>query len=85
MPDDVRGRIRDFLAPHLGGRPLADHDDYFTLGYVNSLFAMQLLVFVENEFDVKIAPEHMVFENFRTVNGLLRLLDLAKSRRYPAT
>jgi hypothetical protein len=58
--DEARDRIRAFMAPHTGPT-LADTDDYFALGLVNSLFAMQLVVFV-------------VFDNFRTVNGLVRLV-----------
>ena len=78
MTDHVRDRIRAFLAPQLAGHQLGDNEDYFALGLVNSLFAMQLLVFVENEFDVKVGPEQMVFDNFRTVNGLVRLVHSAQ-------
>ncbi|MDJ0105756.1 phosphopantetheine-binding protein [Rhodococcus erythropolis] len=77
MTGNARNRIHEFLAPHLAGRKLGDGDDYFSLGYVNSLFALQLLAFVENEFSVTITPEQMVFDNFRTVNGLMRLIDSA--------
>jgi acyl carrier protein len=74
MQEDARHRIRAFLAPHLAGQPLSDNDDYFALGYVNSLFAMQLAMFVEREFKLTLRPEHMDFDNFRTVNGLVRLV-----------
>ncbi len=77
MTDDPRNRIRAFLGPHLAGRPLADSEDYFALGYVNSLFAMQLATFVEREFHLTLAPEHMDFDNFRTVDGLVRLVTTA--------
>jgi acyl carrier protein len=79
MTDDARIRIRAFLAPQLAGQPLADHDDFFALGYVNSLFAMQLAAFVEREFALTLGPEHMDFDNFRTVDGLTRLVASAKS------
>ncbi|MFD6181639.1 acyl carrier protein [Streptomyces goshikiensis] len=72
--DDVRARVRDFLAPHLAGQPLADNDDFFALGYVNSLFAMQLALFVEKEFALTLGPADMDFDNFRTVGGLVRLV-----------
>jgi methoxymalonate biosynthesis acyl carrier protein len=71
--DEARERIRVFLEPHTGPA-LADTDDYFALGLVNSLFAMQLVVFVEQEFGLTLGPEQMVFDNFRTVNGLVRLV-----------
>ncbi|MFD5437927.1 acyl carrier protein [Kitasatospora sp. NPDC127067] len=72
--NDVRARVREFLAPHLAGQPLADNDDFFALGYVNSLFAMQLALFVEKEFALALGPADMDFDNFRTVDGLVRLV-----------
>ncbi|MFI5727004.1 acyl carrier protein [Streptomyces cyaneofuscatus] len=72
--DDVRTRIREFLTPHLNGRPLDDTDDIFALGYVNSLFAMQLVLFLEKSFGIALKPEQMDFDNFRTVDGLVRLV-----------
>ncbi|BFV59625.1 hypothetical protein KCMC57_up47290 [Kitasatospora sp. CMC57] len=72
--DDVRARVREFLAPQLNGQPLADSDDFFALGYVNSLFAMQLALFVEKEFAFALGPADMDFDNFRTVDGLVRLV-----------
>lgn len=72
-PESARDRIRDFLDQHTGGQPLSDSDDFFALGYVNSLFAMQLAVFMEKEFEITLGPDDMDFDNFRTVNGLVRL------------
>lgn len=75
--DDVRARIQAFVVPHMSGQAISDSDDYFALGYVNSLFAMQLAVFVQKEFGIVLKPEHMDFDNFRTVNGLVRLVGTA--------
>jgi acyl carrier protein len=74
MSDDARDRIRAFLLPHMSGQPLADSDDYFALGYVNSLFAMQIAVFLEKEFGIALTVELMDFDNFRSVDGLVRLV-----------
>jgi acyl carrier protein len=67
-------RIKAFLEPHLAGQEIGDDDDIFALGYVNSLFAMQLVAFVENEFGFTIGSEDMEFDNFRTVGGIVRLV-----------
>jgi len=74
---DARARIRAFLVPHMSGQAITDTDDYFALGYVNSLFAMQLAAFVQEEFGIVLKPEHMDFDNFRTVDGLVRLVGTA--------
>ncbi|MEU6238523.1 phosphopantetheine-binding protein [Kitasatospora sp. NPDC047058] len=72
--DDVKIRIKTFLAPHLGGDELADGDDIFALGYVNSLFAMQLALFLQREFSLQLESQDMEFDNFRSVEGLARLV-----------
>jgi acyl carrier protein len=72
--DDVLDRLRAFLDPRLGGHTVAEHDDIFALGYVNSLFAMQLVVFMESEFAVRLGPQDMDFDNFRTIDSLVRLI-----------
>ncbi|WP_269084373.1 acyl carrier protein [Streptomyces sp. 150FB] len=59
--------------PRLGGCPPADGDDIFQLGYLNSLFAMQLARFVQREFSLELGPEDLNFDNFRTVDGIVRL------------
>lgn len=53
---------------------LKDEDDIFTSGYVNSLFAMQLVLFVEKTFRIKIENEDLQMDNFRTINALARLI-----------
>jgi acyl carrier protein len=70
----VRNRVRDFLSIRLRTRDFGDGDDFFALGYANSLFAMQLVAFLEKEFPLVLAPEDMQMDNFRSVNGLVRLV-----------
>ena len=71
---DARGRVREFLNTHLRTLEFADGDDFFALGYANSLFAMQLVAFVEKEFSIKLVPEDMRIDNFRSVDGIVRLV-----------
>jgi acyl carrier protein len=71
----VRARIREFLLPHFGDHDLADDDDLFRLGYVNSLFAMQLVAFVQHEFGFEVTPEDLDMTNFRSVDALTRLTE----------
>lgn len=66
--------IRNFLLEHINDYALQDGDDIFALGLVNSLFAMQLVLFVEQEFDITIDGEDLDFNNFRTVNAIERLV-----------
>lgn len=72
--EDIKLRIRKFLEPALGGHKVTDQEDIFSLGYVNSLFAMQLVAFIEREFALIIRSEDLEFDNFRTVSGMADLV-----------
>ena len=48
--EDRKGRIREFLGRFFRNREIGDQEDIFSLGFVNSMFAMQLVTFVEHEF-----------------------------------
>jgi acyl carrier protein len=71
----VRGRIREFLEPHFGDHDLRDDDDIFRLGYVNSLFAMQLVAFVQQEFGFQVEPDDLDMANFQSIDALTRLTE----------
>jgi acyl carrier protein len=53
---------------------LKDDDDVFALGFVNSLFAMQLVMFVESQFDVTIGDEDLELDNFKSINAIADLV-----------
>ncbi|MCX6048532.1 MAG: phosphopantetheine-binding protein [Chloroflexi bacterium] len=70
----MKETIRTFLLEQITAYDLQDGDDIFALGLVNSLFAMQLVLFVEQEFDISIDGEDLDFANFRTVNAIEHLV-----------
>ena len=72
---DSKPLIRQFLATHLQDYRLQDDEDVFALGFVNSLFAMQLVMFVEHTFEITIENEDLEIDNFRTVNAIAALID----------
>lgn len=62
--------IREFVGRHLNGLELADTADIFATGYVNSLFAVQLVMFVENRFGVPVSGTDLDIVNFRTIRAI---------------
>ena len=57
--------------------PIDDIDleeDLLGNGIVDSLGMMQLVVFLEKEFKVKVAPGDMTVENFNTVSSISEYL-----------
>lgn len=67
--DQQREKIRAFLTRFFRSRNLSDSDDVFALG-LNSLFAMQLVAWVEKEFAIDVADEDLEVSNFNSVNAI---------------
>ncbi|WP_431993176.1 acyl carrier protein [Streptomyces albogriseolus] len=80
MSTDARARTAAYLSRFFPVHDLGDDDDIFEQGYVSSLFALQLVTFVEREFDVTVEEADMELEHFRT----LRALDAFVTRKQSA-
>jgi acyl carrier protein len=73
--EQSKEKLRAFLARHIGGRTIADDDQIFAAGFVNSLFAMQLVLFLEKNFKVAITNEDLELKNFQSINAMAELVE----------
>lgn len=71
----MKEKIHGFVAKHIKGHKVQDDDDIFALGLVSSLFTMQLVLFVEQEFDFEVSSDDLDLANFRTVNAVAALVE----------
>ncbi|HET8841631.1 MAG TPA: acyl carrier protein [Ktedonobacteraceae bacterium] len=71
----IETQIRTFLAKYFQNVELQNDQDIFALGFVNSLFAMQLVMFVEKEFSISIEDEDLDIDNFRTIQAIIALIE----------
>lgn len=77
--DQTKEEVRIFLARHLGGRKLQDDDQIFSSGFVGSMFAMQLIMFLEKKFSISIGNEDLELNNFQTIAAMARLVQQKKN------
>lgn len=66
---DVRSRISGYVRPAIV-EEISDADDLFERGLVNSMFALQLVQFVENEFSITAEREDLDIKNFCSIDTL---------------
>ena len=66
----IKNEIKKFLCKITRNDNLDDSQDIFGGGLINSLYSIQLILFLEKEFDVSIQSPDLNIENFRTVNAL---------------
>jgi acyl carrier protein len=76
-----RDKIRSFLLRQLRVQQLEDADDIFAAGFMSSLFAMQLVVFVEREFGITVQSEDLELANFQSVDAITALVERRAAER----
>lgn len=68
--DAIKSATREFIGKYVRNRELGDSDDLFASGFVNSLFIMQLVMFVESELATPVADADLRMDNFRSVDAV---------------
>ncbi len=75
MATENKIKIREFINHFFQNVELTDDQDIFEMGFVNSLFAMQLVLFVEKEFDFSVEDGDLDIANFRSINAINELIE----------
>ena len=68
--DEIKERITAFICQFIQNADIPDDEDLFASGLVNSLFAMQLVLHIEKEFQLKVANDDLDYENFKSINAI---------------
>lgn len=74
MTTDPRPDLRSFLSSRFPQVEVADEEDIFALGFVNSLFAMELVMFIERMFGFEVPNEDLTLDNFRSIKAMAELI-----------
>ena len=67
--------IREFIQAKYPQAGIDDEQDIFSLGFVNSLFALELVMFIEKTFGFQVPNEDIKLDNFRTVAAMEDLVE----------
>ena len=65
----VRETVTNFLLSSINIANLNGDDNLFASGIVNSLFAVQLMTFLEKIFVIELVMDDLDIENFKSVNA----------------
>jgi len=66
---EIKGQIKAFIMSAVHLPDLADDDNLFESGIVNSLFAVQLMTFIERTFAIEVGADDLDIENFKSLNA----------------
>ena len=68
--ETVMGKVREFLGQFISDTDIDPGVNLFESGLVTSLFAMQLLLYVEAEFGIQVTNEDLDVKNFQSLNAV---------------
>lgn len=72
--EHIKEKIRNYIAKFYRNSCINDEDNIFDLGIVNSLFTMQLITYIENEFDISLNNDDFSIENFDSILSISALI-----------
>jgi methoxymalonate biosynthesis acyl carrier protein len=65
----IKQIIKKFILSSINITQFDDDDNLFESGIVNSLFAVQLMTFIEKAFAIEVEMDDLDIENFKSVNA----------------
>lgn len=71
----TKEKLKGFLANYFNVNEIEDTDNIFEKGLVTSLFAMNLVLFIEKEFDISIDNTELDLENFKDINSITAFIE----------
>jgi len=72
---NIRQKVKNFLRKYIKVDNLEDDDNYFERQMINSLIAVQLVAFLEQEFEIAIENNDLDLENFQSINAIVQFVE----------
>ena len=77
----IRETVKRFILSSISIAKLDDDDNLFESGIVNSLFAVQLMTFIERTFAIEVGMDDLDIENFKSLNATTAFVLQKNGRR----
>ena len=77
----IKETVKRFILSSISIPNWDDDDNLFESGIVNSLFAVQLMTFLEQTFAIEVAMDDLDMENFKSLNATTAFVLQKNGRR----
>ncbi len=74
MKNKIKQKIILFFQEKTGKKELELDVNYFDEGYIDSLAVIELIAFLENEFNIQLSQDDFIDRRFSTINGLVQIV-----------
>ena len=75
MRDKIRAMVESNLNIFDSDVQFSDDDNIFRKGFVDSLFAVKLLAYLEQEFGIRVTNKDLDLNNFHSVNRMVSFVE----------
>lgn len=69
--NEIYQKIKQFILKVSRKKSIGDEEDIFEGGIVNSLFAMQLVIFLEKQFNIHVEGKELKQDNFKSIRSIV--------------
>ena len=76
----TKDTIKNFILESINIPNLQDDDNLFESGIVNSLFAIQLMTFLEKSFNIEVTMDDLSMDNFQSINATSSFVEKKQSK-----
>jgi len=66
---EVKAAVREFINGSVNIEAFGDDENLFETGIVNSLFAVELMTFIERRFGIEVGADDLDIENFKSISA----------------
>lgn len=78
MEYPIQTIVSKYILEHINETKIDYDVDMFEEGIVNSLFAIELMTFLEKNFSIKVTMDDLDMANFKSVNSIVEFVERKK-------
>lgn len=71
----MKEQLKAFLAESSGIAEIDENTELFSTGIVNSLFAIQLVMYLERSFKIEIGMDDLNMDNFNSISAICSFIE----------
>lgn len=73
--EDILRKVKQYILRSVDEQDITEDTDLFETGIIHSLFAIQLVVFIEKAFHLELEEEDMTTENMKSIRTIAKLIE----------
>lgn len=73
--ETILEKVKGYILRTVDGTEITEDTDLFQTGIIHSLFAVQLVIFIEKAFHLELEEEDLTQENMRTICDITKLIE----------